>query len=212
MLSLHSLYNLGLRKHAFNPSVRIKTAWTFLILFLLIQIHVKGETLNGKISRCSKTRQYGENNLVFLFMNLLVLIIKCRRTSLTHMYLMTSLQQKIQVFSSQKEYHINNIVAKLSKSAGILYIRNGILHPPSPARLDYYYKFVYPYLIYNVIVWINSNEIHLNPLVIQHKRIIRTICNNFKFDHTTPLFHRLNLLIFSDIYMYIHFSCVCTKY
>ena len=73
---------------------------------------------------------------------------------------------------------------------------------PIKARLDYYYTFIYPYLSYNVVVWGGTYQNHLNPLITQHKRIIRTIASAQARDHTTPLFFQLGLLKFGDLYNY----------
>ena len=73
---------------------------------------------------------------------------------------------------------------------------------PIKSRLDYYYAYIYPYLSYNVIIWGGTYPIHLQPLIIQQKRTIRTICNAGYRDHTDPLFKRLHLLKFHDIYNY----------
>ena len=96
--------------------------------------------------------------------------------------------------------HIEHVLVKLSKSSGILYrIRDSL---PITARLNYYYAFIYPYLTYNVIVWGGSSAVHIKPIITQHKRIIRTICNSQRYDHSSPLFHQLNLLKFEDIYKF----------
>ena len=96
--------------------------------------------------------------------------------------------------------HINHIVSKISKNSGILYrIRDKL---PLKTRLDYYYSFIYPYLSYNVEVWGSTYQTHLDPLVIQHKRVIRTISGAGFRDHTTPLFLKLGLLKFHDICRY----------
>ena len=96
--------------------------------------------------------------------------------------------------------HINIIVDKISKHAGILYrIRDKL---PPKARLDYYYGFVYPYLCYNIVVCGGTYVSHLAPLIVQHKRLIRTMCNAGARDHTSPLFLKLGLLKFTDIYRY----------
>ena len=96
--------------------------------------------------------------------------------------------------------HINHVVAKLSRSAGILYrIRKSL---PHYARLNYYYSFVYPYLNYNIITWAATSHSHLYPLIIQHKRIIRLLTDSHFREHTTPLFSRLGLLKLLDIYKY----------
>ena len=96
--------------------------------------------------------------------------------------------------------HINSVTAKVSKHSGILYrIRDRL---PADARIRYYYAFIYPYLKYNVEVWGSSYPSHLKPLIIQHKRVIRTITNSGFNEHTTPLFFQLGLLKFTDIHKF----------
>ena len=96
--------------------------------------------------------------------------------------------------------HIQYITSKLSKSLGILYkIRDSL---PIQARINYYYAYMYPYVTYNITSWGGTCEIHLHSLNILHKRIIKTICGNRKFDHTSPLFYKLRLLKLNDIYRY----------
>ena len=96
--------------------------------------------------------------------------------------------------------HINYICGKISKHAGILYrIRDNL---PLNVRLNYYYGLIYPFLSYNVCVWGGTYASHLQPLIVQHKRLIRIITNSNYMDHTLPLFHRLNILKFEDIYKF----------
>ena len=96
--------------------------------------------------------------------------------------------------------HIQFIISKLLKSLGILYkIRDSL---PIQARINYYYAYMYPYISYNITSWGGTNQIHLHPLIILHKRIIRTICGNRKFDHTSPLFQKLRFLKLYDIFRY----------
>ena len=97
--------------------------------------------------------------------------------------------------------HIKYINGKISRHTGILYKIRGNL--PMKARLDYYYAFIYPYLSYNIIIWGSTFETHLQPLITQHKRTIRTITGAGFRDHTEPLFSRLKLLKLQDIY-YFH--------
>ena len=96
--------------------------------------------------------------------------------------------------------HIDYITSKISRNTGIFYkIRNNL---PMKARLNFYYSFIYPFLIYNVINYGSTYSSHLVNLICQHKRIIRAIANAGYYDHTSPLFSRLKLLKFSDIYRY----------
>ena len=96
--------------------------------------------------------------------------------------------------------HINDVVGKVSKHAGILYkIKNNL---PLSARLAYYNSFVLPYLTYNILHWGGTNETHLKPLVIIQKRIIRTIADADYLAHTSPLFYKLKLLKLYDLYRF----------
>ena len=97
-------------------------------------------------------------------------------------------------------HHINYILGKISRSAGILYrIRDSLTQA---ARLTFYYSFVYPYISYNIVAWGGTNKVHLKPLNIQHKRIIRTISNAGFLEHTSPLFSQLRILKLDDIYKF----------
>ena len=98
------------------------------------------------------------------------------------------------------ENHVKFVISKISRHTGILYrIRDKL---PMKARLDYYYGLIYPYLSYNVVVWGSTYGTWLNPLIVQHKRLIRILCNASPYDHTTPLFLKHRLLKFDDIFRY----------
>ena len=96
--------------------------------------------------------------------------------------------------------HIEEVIKKISRHTGVLYRIRDYL--PTKARLDYYYAFVYPYLSYNVIFWGSAFDTYLNPLIIQHKRTIRTLSDASYRDHTSPLFKQLGLLKFRDIFKF----------
>ena len=96
--------------------------------------------------------------------------------------------------------HIQHITNKISKNTGILYrIRDEL---PLSARKNFYYAYIYPYLNYNIILWGSTSQNHIQPLNIQHKRCIRTICNSKRLDHTAPLFKELGFLQLQDIFRY----------
>ena len=96
--------------------------------------------------------------------------------------------------------HIDLIINKISRNTGIFFkIRDNL---PMKARINYYYSFIYPYLIYNVLTFGSTYECHLAKLITQQKRIIRAIANSDFHDHTDPLFYRLKLVKFTDIYKY----------
>ena len=96
--------------------------------------------------------------------------------------------------------HIQYVKSKISKHAGILFrIRDQL---PISTRLNYYFAFMYPYINYNIIIWGSTYSSHLEPLVLQQKRIIRIIMDAGFRENTSPLFKRLNLLKIEDIYKY----------
>ena len=102
--------------------------------------------------------------------------------------------------------HINNIVSKISKQNGIL--RKIRLNLPLTSRIAYYNSYILPHLTFNIIHWGNTNKIHLNPLILAQKQIIRTIAGAGYLDHTTPLFFKLKILKIEHLYEY--FSIIDT--
>ena len=65
---------------------------------------------------------------------------------------------------------------------------------------------------YNIIVWGSAYPTHLDPLIIQHKRTIRTICDAGYRDHTDPLYKKLGILKVEDVHklqllVYMHRDC-----
>ena len=79
-----------------------------------------------------------------------------------------------------------------SKSIGIIFKIRNLLGKHSLRNM--YFTFIYPYLIYCVEIWGNTNETHLKPLIQIQKRSIRTITFSHYQDHTGPLFDILNIL------------------
>ena len=98
------------------------------------------------------------------------------------------------------QHHINYITKKISKHAGILYRIKHCL--PLKTRLTYYNSFILPYLNYNILHWGCTNNIHLNPLFIIQKRIVRIIADADYLAHTNPIFRKLNLLKIADLYKF----------
>ena len=100
------------------------------------------------------------------------------------------------------ESHINHVLGKISRHAGILLKIHRFLTPH--AKILYYNSFILPYLSYNILHWGSTNYTHLIPLITIQKRIIRTMANGnpFQFEPSTPLFHRLKILKLKDLYKY----------
>ena len=69
--------------------------------------------------------------------------------------------------------HIAYVKNKISKSSGILSkARNYI---DKKTLKQFYYSFVYPYLIYGIEIWGNASNIHLDPIIKLQKRCVRII-------------------------------------
>ena len=56
-----------------------------------------------------------------------------------------------------------------------------------------YNSFVFPYLIYGVEVWGNTNAVHLDPTIKIQKKVVRTITFSHYLQHTEPMFDTLNI-------------------
>ena len=96
--------------------------------------------------------------------------------------------------------HINSIASKLSRISGILYsIRNNV---PEKILLNLYYSLVYPHLIYGILLWGDSADVHLEPLILIQKKIVRTITHSDYLAHTAPIFKRTRILCIKNIYKY----------
>lgn len=63
-----------------------------------------------------------------------------------------------------------------------------------------YYSLVYTHLIYGITLWGAASKIHISPLDIMHKKIVRII-GGAKFNsHTAPILKKLGMLKLEDIY------------
>ena len=96
--------------------------------------------------------------------------------------------------------HISKLKSKLARFCGILSKISYLL--PESARLNYYYGFIYPNLIYNVETWCGTFSSHLDRLIVIHKRIVRIIAGEPPLSHSSPIFHDLKILKLYDIYRF----------
>ena len=93
--------------------------------------------------------------------------------------------------------HINYIKNKIAKSIGIIHKTRNFLNKNTLRNL--YYTFIYPYLIYYIEIWGNTNDIHLDPLVKIQKKGIRVVTFSHHRESTAPLFQNLNILNFKKL-------------
>ena len=88
----------------------------------------------------------------------------------------------------------------MSKQIGILYKLRPYV--PQATLQKLYYSLVYPYLIYCNLVWGGTHELHLNPLRLLQKKIVRIIAGEEYLSHTNPIFFRTGILKLADIHTY----------
>ena len=65
-----------------------------------------------------------------------------------------------------------------------------------------YYSFVYPYLLYGILIWGDAANAHLNSLFLIQKKIIRIITLSEYLAPTRPLFLSTEILKLKDIYRF----------
>ena len=98
------------------------------------------------------------------------------------------------------DLHVNYICKKISKSIGILYKLKDFL--PIASLKALYYSFIYPYLLYGIIIWGGTYQAHLHPLIILQKRSVRLISNASYLAHSEPLFLSNRILKFNDVFIF----------
>ena len=88
--------------------------------------------------------------------------------------------------------HITYVKNKIAKGIGIIRKARPLLNKRALTNL--YHTFIYPYLIYCVEVWDSAKYVHLSPILLLQKKIIRLITFSERLAHTEPLFLQLNIL------------------
>ena len=88
--------------------------------------------------------------------------------------------------------HITFVKNKVAKAIGIIRRARPLLNKNALKNL--YHTFIYPYLTYCVEVWGSANSVHLSPILLLQKKIIRLITFSERLAHTEPIFLQLNIL------------------
>ena len=94
--------------------------------------------------------------------------------------------------------HIDHIMNKVSKSISIIYRASQKLN--EIALLMLYNTLILPYLSYCSEVWGRTYKTNLNPLFVKQKTFLRIIGKLSRYDHTTPLFLKFNILKLFDLF------------
>ena len=93
--------------------------------------------------------------------------------------------------------HVSNVTKKVAKGIGILKRTSPVLEEKQMRML--YNSLILPHLNYCNIIWGNTYESTLKPLVTMQKSAIKLIAQAGFREHTPPLFHRLGVLQLADI-------------
>jgi len=91
----------------------------------------------------------------------------------------------------------SQIQTKLSKTLGILYRTRNLLDETTLKTL--YNSLFLPYLNYCCEIWGNTLKTNLRPIELLQRKSLRLISNVSRYECTTPLFARFNLLKFKDL-------------
>ena len=97
-------------------------------------------------------------------------------------------------------YHVNHIKGKIARGLGILYKTKRLVNQATMSVL--YNSFIYPYLNYCIIIWGNTYQSYIQPLITLQKRAIRIIKGARKFDTCDPFYSELRILKIREIYVY----------
>ena len=96
--------------------------------------------------------------------------------------------------------HIEYVRAKMSKGTGMIskiryYVNEACL-------LNLFYSFIQAHANYNLLNWSSTKYSFLNPIELKFKTAIRLISFKGRYEHTGPLFSKLNILPFRDLIKY----------
>ena len=70
-----------------------------------------------------------------------------------------------------------------------------------------YHSFVHPYLTYSIETWGSASKIHLHPLFLTQKKVVRIITFFHYLAHTHPLFLSLSILPLDKLFLKSNWYC-----
>ena len=165
------------------------------------------QVLNNELIKVTEWLQ--ANKLTLNIKKTQVILFKAKNKKIKEPLILRINGEEIKQVSSTKFLGIN-IDSKLNWKQHIAYIQNkiskitGILcktrHYVSLKALRMlYYALIYPYLHYGNIIWANTYQSSLDPLIKLQKKIVRIISFAGYKDHTLPIFKKLSILTFHQI-------------
>lgn len=94
--------------------------------------------------------------------------------------------------------HVENVVGKLSRSAGILTKLRFFL--PQKIKLLIYNSLFFSHLNYCLLVWGNTTNANISKLHLIQKKAVRAVANSTYDAHTGPLFETMNISPVTHLY------------
>ena len=95
--------------------------------------------------------------------------------------------------------HISYVKNKVSKGLGIIF--KARMFVGKKCLRSVYHSFVYPYLTYSIETWWSVSKIHLHPLFLTQKKVVRMITFSHYLAHTHPLFLNLSILPLHKLFL-----------
>ena len=94
--------------------------------------------------------------------------------------------------------HVKELSLQLAKCSGIFYNLTGSV-TENVSRMVYH-SLVHSRLQYGIIIWATGTKTLQQEIRVLQNNVISILTYNKKFSHVTPLYKKLNLLKFDDIY------------
>ena len=104
--------------------------------------------------------------------------------------------------------HISYVKNKVSRGHGIIFKSRMIVDKKCLRSL--YHSFVHAYLTYSIETWGSASKIHLHPLFLTQKMMVRIITFSHYLAHTQPLFLSLSILPLDKLFLN-QIGIVCTS-
>ena len=96
--------------------------------------------------------------------------------------------------------HVSTICSKTSKIIGTCIICKARKYFCSKTLLILYNSLFLPYLNYCNLIWASTYDLHIEPLLLLQKKVVRIITFSHPLTHTKPLFQKLNILPIHSIF------------
>ena len=72
---------------------------------------------------------------------------------------------------------------------------------PESQMKQLYFTLIHPYISYGILLWGNTYDSYLKPLVVRQKMAIRAVCNSAYNAHTSLLFAKHQILKLKDLFI-----------